>query len=90
MGETAAVTLIIGLIKTVGVISLPVLICIFVVGFVSGLGQSVTTIQDPALGQVPKFLAGGLTLILAGGWIASMSTRYLVLLYSDFSRFLGS
>ncbi len=63
-------------------VSAPILLVTAVVGLFVGAFQSTTQIQDPSVSHLPKMLAGGLTLVLAGPWIghqiAELATRMLL------------
>ena len=50
-------------------IAAPVLITALSVGLLIGLLQSVTQIQEVTLTFVPKFVAVGLVMLLAGSWM---------------------
>ena len=50
-------------------IAAPILLTSIVVGVVVGLLQSVTQIQEPTLSFVPKMVAIGLVIIVAGPWM---------------------
>jgi flagellar biosynthetic protein FliQ len=62
-------------------LSAPVLLSALVVGFVVSLLQSVTQMQDPALGFVPKLVAVGLCLLLFGSWMITEITVFTTQLY---------
>ena len=59
----------------------PVLIVALVVGFVVSLLQSVTQMQDAALGFVPKLVAVGACLVLFGSWMIAEMTVFTTQLY---------
>jgi flagellar biosynthetic protein FliQ len=69
--------------------SLPVLAAGLVVGVLVSLGQILTSIQDVAVGAVPRLLALGLALALSLPWIAAQLLQYTRALWSDFSRYAG-
>jgi type III secretion protein S len=50
-------------------ISLPVLAVAALVGLLISVVQAATSVQDSALGHLPKFLAVSLALALAGPWM---------------------
>ena len=69
--------------------SLPLLLTVFIVGTIVGVLQAATTIHDPSIGQVTRLLAGGVALVVGGGWTFGICARFMSLIYSDFVRFLG-
>jgi flagellar biosynthetic protein FliQ len=52
-------------------LSAPVLVTALVVGFAISLLQSITQIQEVTLSFVPKAVAVGLALLIAGHWMIS-------------------
>jgi len=59
----------------------PVLVVALVVGFVVSLFQSVTQMQDAALGFVPKLVAVAVCLVLFGSWMITQITVFTTQLY---------
>jgi flagellar biosynthesis protein FliQ len=57
------------LLITAAKIALPFLISILTVGFLVGLLQSVTQLQEQTLSFVPKLIVTALVLLLAGNWM---------------------
>jgi flagellar biosynthetic protein FliQ len=68
-------------------ICLPLLATGFIVGIVVSLAQILTSIQDPAVGAVPRLVALGGALALTLPWITSRMIAYTTTLWSDFSRY---
>lgn len=56
----------------------PVLGALLVVGLLMGILQSATQIQDPAVGFVPRLLAGALVMLFMGGWIMERLAKYFI------------
>ncbi len=56
--------------------SAPVLVVSLVVGLISGLMSAMTQVHDQALTFVPKLVAVGLTLVVAGTWMSSELVRF--------------
>jgi flagellar biosynthesis protein FliQ len=56
----------------------PVLGALLVMGLVIGILQSATQINDPAVGFVPRLVAGALTVLFLGGWIMERLAKYFV------------
>ncbi len=63
-------------VKTIGLMAMPIIIAIVVVGLLSNILQTVTQIRDPALGFVPKVVAAGVVLVLATPWLLQVIQRY--------------
>lgn len=59
----------------------PLLLTALVVGLLVGLLQSVTQIQEATLTFVPKFLALGLVLLIAGGWMLTELVSFTQQMY---------
>ena len=54
----------------------PVLGALLVMGLVMGILQSATQINDPAVGFLPRLIAGGLVCLFLGGWIMERLAKY--------------
>ena len=74
-------------IYTIIVVSAPLLLVSLIIGLVISIFQTVTSIQEQTLTFVPKILAVFITIILAGGWMLTVLTEYLVRLWSNFSYY---
>ena len=57
-------------------VSGPVLAVSLIVGFTIGVLQAVTQVQEQTLSFVPKLLAVGVTLAVAGGWMGGQLLRF--------------
>ncbi len=68
-------------------ICLPLLAAGVLVGIVVSLGQILTSIQDPAVGAVPRVVAMGVVLALSLPWMRARLISYTQLLWSDFGRY---
>lgn len=55
----------------------PLLVVALIVGFVIGLLQAVTQIQEPTLTFVPKLLAMGIVLVLAFPFIGAAMSGFM-------------
>jgi flagellar biosynthetic protein FliQ len=56
----------------------PVLGALLVMGLVMGILQSATQINDPAVGFLPRLIAGGLVCLFLGGWIMERLAKYFI------------
>ncbi|MCB9614138.1 MAG: flagellar biosynthesis protein FliQ [Sandaracinus sp.] len=63
-------------------VSAPALLVSLAVGFGVGLLQAVTQVQEQTLSFVPKLVAVGLVLALAGGWMGAQLLRFTDTLWS--------
>ena len=68
-------------------ICLPILAAGVIVGILVSLGQILTSIQDPAVGAIPRLLAMGFVLALSLPWMSARLLSYTHLLWSDFARY---
>jgi flagellar biosynthesis protein FliQ len=57
-------------------VSAPVLGVSLLVGLAVGLLQAVTQVQEQTLSFVPKLVAVGVTLAVAGGWMGAKLLRF--------------
>ena len=63
-------------------LSAPILLTTLGVGFLISLFQSVTQIQEQTLSFVPKAIAAGAALLLAGNWMLHELVSFTEQLYS--------
>jgi len=83
MNTQQAVELIAGAITTAAWVCLPLLAGGFLIGIVVSLVQILTSIQDPAVGTVPR-LAGILLLILvSAGWMTARLVDYATRVFTN-------
>ena len=64
-------------------ISMPLLLVGLVVGLVISVFQAVTQIQEQTLTFIPKIVAMGVVLVVAGPWMLSEIITYTQQLYSS-------
>ena len=69
-------------------VAAPLLLVSLAVGLIVSIFQTVTSIQEQPLTFVPKIVAIFLTLILLGNWILTELSGYIVMLWSDFDRYI--
>jgi flagellar biosynthetic protein FliQ len=87
MNVDAAVALLRGTFETAFWISLPILMIAVAAGALVSLFQILTSIQDSAVGTVPRlaaFLAG---LLLLLPWMLGRLMQYTTVLFGDFGRY---
>jgi flagellar biosynthesis protein FliQ len=59
------------------IVSAPVLLVALVVGLVISLLQAVTQVNEATLSFLPKLIAVGAALVIAGPWMITLLTDYL-------------
>ena len=57
-------------------ISAPMLVVGLVVGLIVGIFQAATSINEQTLSFIPKIVAMGITMSLAGGWMINTMVDY--------------
>ena len=67
----------------------PILITALVVGFGISLIQSITQIQEVTLSFVPKAIAVGVALLIAGHWMISEIVGFTTSLFERIPQLLG-
>jgi flagellar biosynthetic protein FliQ len=70
-------------------VALPMLAVSLVVGLLVSLFQVATSLQDVTLTFVPKIVAVGLTLIVAGHWILRLLLDFTRQLIEGIPRYVG-
>lgn len=74
---------------TIIVTAMPLLLVSLVVGLLISIFQTATSIQEQTLTFVPKILAIFLGIMVLGHWMLNNMTEFMVLLWSNFSAYLG-
>ncbi len=77
-----------GALKVTVMISAPVLIVSLIVGFVIGIIQAATQIQEMTLTFVPKLIAVGLVLLFFGPWMLRILVSFVVQLFYNIPNFV--
>lgn len=75
-------------IKTMMLLSAPLLICAVVVGLLISVFQAVTQINEATLSFVPKIVAIVLTLIFCGPWMIDVMSRFTITLFDNISTYV--
>jgi flagellar biosynthetic protein FliQ len=76
MTQQTAVELAIHAMTTTMIVAAPFLLAGLVVGVVVSIFQAITSIQEPTLSFVPKILAVGAVVAIAGPWMLSEMVGY--------------
>ncbi|MDD3118021.1 MAG: flagellar biosynthetic protein FliQ [Victivallales bacterium] len=72
--------------KTMALLSAPIIVTIMVVGIVTQIIQSVTQLKDQALSFVPKVFITGLVFTLAVPWYIQHLQQYTEIIYQLVAR----
>jgi flagellar biosynthesis protein FliQ len=67
----------------------PVLLTVLIVGLVVGLFQAVTSINEATLSFVPKLIAVGGVLVVAGAWMLNVFVSYVRTLIENIPSLIG-
>ncbi|MFC7581176.1 flagellar biosynthetic protein FliQ [Schaalia naturae] len=70
-------------------LALPILVTALAVGLLISLLQSLTQVQDVTLTFVPKLIAVGVVIVLAGDWMLTQLVSSTQLLFSRIPDLLG-
>ena len=70
-------------------VSAPLLAVGLAVGLVIGIFQAATSINEQTLSFIPKFIALGLTLSAAGGWMINTMVDYTRVLFGRIPTLFG-
>jgi flagellar biosynthesis protein FliQ len=70
-------------------VSMPFLLAGLVVGLTVSIFQAVTSIQEPTLTFIPKIIATGAVLALAGPWMLDQMLAYVTNLYTSIPGLVG-
>jgi flagellar biosynthesis protein FliQ len=70
-------------------VAMPLLLCALFVGLVVAVFQAVTQIQEQTLTFIPKIVAMGVTLVVAGPWMLNQVVAYTQQLYSSIPSLVG-
>jgi flagellar biosynthesis protein FliQ len=70
-------------------ISMPLLLVGLVIGLLISVFQAVTQIQEQTLTFIPKIVAMGVTLVVAGPWMLNQVVTYTERLYGSIPTLVG-
>ena len=70
-------------------IALPLLLAGLVVGLIVSIFQAVTQIQEMTLAFIPKIVAIGVVLVVAGPWMLGQIVSYTQNLYESIPSLVG-
>lgn len=89
MTVDSVASLIVDMLKTALVVSIPMLLAGLITGVIISLFQTVTSIQEATMTFVPKMLAVGFAMIMFLPWVMNHIMYYTVHLWSSFSTIIG-
>lgn len=89
MSDTEVMQLAVQAIMVAAKLAAPILIVALVVGFVISLLQAVTQVQEMTLSFVPKLLAVGVVLLVAGNWMMAEMVDFTQQLFRDLPGLLA-
>lgn len=69
--------------KTLAMLSAPLLISTLVIGLIISIFQALTQINENTLTFVPKMIVIGIVLILAGPWMLDLMNNYTTNLFEN-------
>ena len=69
--------------------SAPLLLTSLIIGLIVSIFQTVTSIQEQTLTFVPKFIAIMAIVIIAGNWILTQLSEYIIELFNSFVTYVG-
>lgn len=75
-------------IRTILMVSAPMLMISLVVGLVVSIIQAVTQIQEATLAFVPKIVAVFLSLVVFGPWILQLITQFTTDLFTNLNLYI--
>jgi flagellar biosynthetic protein FliQ len=87
MSEQLAIDLIRNALIMAMWISLPLLAVLFIIGIIVSLVQTLTSIQDPSFGVVPRLAAVLLTMLVALPWMMTRIISYTEQLIGNLARY---
>lgn len=77
------------LMKEAMILSAPLLIAAVVLGFLLGLLQTLSSLQEQSLTTVPRLVVVALILLVGMPWFLERMATYTRVLLEDFHRYLG-
>jgi flagellar biosynthetic protein FliQ len=75
-------------VKTMLLLSAPLLICAVIVGLAVSIFQAITQINEATLSFVPKIVAIVITLIICGPWMIDVMSRFTTTLFDNISTYV--
>jgi flagellar biosynthetic protein FliQ len=89
MNQDVAINLSMQAMQLAFMVALPLLLVALVVGLAVSVFQAVTQIQEQTLSFIPKIVAMGAVLVIAGPWMLNQVVAYTQQLYSSIPSLVG-
>ncbi|GGJ82310.1 flagellar biosynthetic protein FliQ [Pilimelia anulata] len=90
MNDNQVITLGLQAMTIAAKLSAPILLTALLIGFAISLFQSVTQIQEATLSFVPKAIAIGVALLVAGNWMLHEMISFTIALFERIPDLLGA
>lgn len=74
--------------RTMAMISAPILISTLVVGLAVSIFQALTQINEATLTFIPKMIVVALIIVLAGPWMLDLMSNYTINLFENLATFV--
>lgn len=74
--------------KTMAMVSGPILVSTLVIGLIVSIFQALTQINEATLTFIPKMIVVALILVLAGPWMLDLMTHYTTNLFENIATFV--
>lgn len=74
--------------KTMAMVSGPILVSTLVIGLIVSIFQALTQINEATLTFIPKMIVVALILVLAGPWMLDLMTSYTTNLFENIATFV--
>ena len=88
-GDPSLLQVVFGTLKTALFLGLPFMAVSLIVGFLAGVFQTGTSIQDQSISTVPRIFAVGLTLLILGPWVLNTILVLARSIFGNFAVLLG-
>jgi flagellar biosynthetic protein FliQ len=89
MSQDTVIQLVVSAMTVALKISLPILLVALGVGLIISVFQAVTQIQEMTLSFIPKILALGAVLVVAGPWMLNQMMAWTAELYASIPDLIG-
>jgi flagellar biosynthesis protein FliQ len=89
MSQDTVIQLVVSAMTVALKISLPILLVALGVGLIISVFQAVTQIQEMTLSFIPKILALGAVLVVAGPWMLNQMLAWTAELYASIPDLIG-
>lgn len=74
--------------KTVALLSAPMLGAALIIGLIVSVFQAITQINEATLTFIPKIIVVGVVLLVAGPWMIDILSRFTIELFQNISMYV--